>query len=231
MKRSLVVLVATLAVLLVGGASAQDERVNLLADPGFEKLFGLNSGFASPGAAWGYTQVESAGCVEWTWSGGTMGITNPSTGFYVKGVPEGHLVAYVWGGEVSQVVDVVLEANTRYELSVWAGYREQSGVNSFGGGLLQLWAGDTLLDEKALTVPERGYFALTDLTYDTTGFGISDLPAGNLKVVLVSHGIAGGVACTDFDNVKLLATPVPEPATMALLALGGLAMLRRRKAA
>jgi len=45
-----------------------------------------------------------------------------------------------------------------------------------------------------------------------------------LEIRLVSNGYL-----TAFDHLTLTATSVPEPATMALLALGGLAMLRRRK--
>jgi len=38
---------------------------------------------------------------------------------------------------------------------------------------------------------------------------------GNLGIELISNGIQ-----TDFDNVTLSATPVPEPGTLALLATG-----------
>jgi len=62
-------------------------------------------------------------------------------------------------------------------------------------------------------------------------YGYFDLPEGiiatAIKLTVVNPGTGG--QRNDILDVQLFGTPVPEPATMTLLALGGLAMLRRRK--
>jgi hypothetical protein len=56
-------------------------------------------------------------------------------------------------------------------------------------------------------------------------------PAGTQidEIYLLGNGNADKIAYV--DNVTVSGVPVPEPATMSLLALGGLAMLRRRRRA
>ncbi len=65
-------------------------------------------------------------------------------------------------------------------------------------------------------------FELKTVTFDSTGVD-AGLLGQNLQIRL--YITAGGEV--DFDNVIL----TPEPATMTLLALGGLGLIRRRRRA
>ena len=51
---------------------------------------------------------------------------------------------------------------------------------------------------------------------------------GNLSVQVRAVGLDGSDEYV-FDNIRVFGTAVPEPATMSLLAIGGLAVLRRRR--
>ena len=94
--------------------------------------------------------------------------------------------------------------------------------------LPQACASFIILDEATPSVPAYGVVA--ELTIDTTGFteGVWDLQLWG-----VMPG-PNGLHYTDFAGVPVdvmngLIIVVPEPATLVLLALGGLTMLRRRK--
>ena len=117
------------------------------------------------------------------------------------------------------MLDYSLVANTTYTLAVWSGWRRID--TAYGGGYVELWieGGESPLASVALLDGDQGVWLKNILEY-TTG----DVAAeGRLEIRLVSNG-----PLTAFDHLTLTATPVPEPATMSLLAFGGLAMLRWR---
>jgi hypothetical protein len=67
---------------------------------------------------------------------------------------------------------------------------------------------------------------LDGVTYVT---GVSGAEIGRQLIVRLGSGAAGGDSDIWFDNLQASATPVPEPATLAALALGLAALRRRRK--
>ena len=71
-------------------------------------------------------------------------------------------------------------------------------------------------------VTEGAFGDAPDLVF-TTG---AVAPAGNVVVLLGADGPAGR---SHFDNIRLDATAVPEPASALLGALAGLVLLRRRR--
>ena len=134
--------------------------------------------------------------------------------------------AYSNGGEIRQILTAVLLADTDYELSVDGGWMTGSGGGTFNKGYIELWASGVLLGREQMAKPPQGYWTPTVLSLTATDIaaavGVTYGTPLEIRLVSESNRIC-------FDNVKLTATgPIPEPATMSLLALGGLALLRRR---
>ncbi len=135
---------------------------------------------------------------------------------------------------IFQVLTDTLEANMTYTLTVDAGDRDglafqacelRMGTVSdplvsadFG---LNLLAATVVSNTTPVNGPGENDGWETWVTTFTTGDGVV---GDQLRVELVTTGTIQSY----FDNVRLEA--VPEPATMGLLALGGLALLRRRVA-
>ena len=149
----------------------------------------------------------------WTITGGVAGSWQPGPTAF-SSVPDGSMVAFSNGGSISQVLSSSLAANTLYTLSVGVGNRLDAVVNNLATTyIIQLFAGNTLLNSTTgsnTTIPLGTFF---DASFNYVS-GVT-LPAGDLSIVLNSVG-----AQTDFDNVRLVAAPVPEPGSLALLAAG-----------
>jgi hypothetical protein len=161
----------------------------------------------------------------WTTVGGLQGTWQPSSAYFTSPVPDGSLVAYSNGGTISQTLSASLAANTLYTLTVAVGNRLDAVVNNLATTyIIQLFAGNTLLNSitgSNTTIP-LGTFMDVSFNYLA---GVT-VPSGNLSIVLSSVGPQ-----SDFDNVRLTATPVPEPGSLTLLVAGlglALVMLRRR---
>ena len=123
-----------------------------------------------------------------------------------------------------------LQPNTTYSLTVYTGFNNAYSNGEFG--VLQLVNGtsDTgsVLNSMTYTPSTTWPYAFEDVTLSyTTGSTVS----GDLTLVLGVAAPAGGDQI-GFNNVRLTASPVPEPATMGLFTVGGLGLLllKRRKA-
>ena len=147
------------------------------------------------------------------------------------------------GGYIWQDTGVALQPNTTYTLSLAAGNRAgQSNVGnvttySILAGATNLGvatyatAADVVADNgltlatqtvNATTLAAEGTFADAPSLVFTTG---AVVPAENVVIFLG----ADGVGRSHFDNIRLDASPVPEPSTSLLGVLAGLALLRRRR--
>jgi hypothetical protein len=137
-------------------------------------------------------------------------------------VPDGNQVAYSNGGTIAQTLSAVLQPNTRYTLSADIGRRK--GL-AFPANSIRLIAGNTLVSSNSVT-PAAGTFQRVTVSYTSGDIG-DPLIGKPLQIYLSSWGDQ-----TNFDNVTLNASPIPEPsAILGLLGFGllGIASKLRQK--
>ncbi len=150
---------------------------------------------------------------------------------YTTGIPDGDIFAFAnGGGSLSQTLTTVLLPNTTYTLTVGVGYRKDlPGLGfSFPGYGIELWAGSTKLASDydaghggtGAATPASDQWKDAVITYTSP----SSVTADALEIRLIGYGIQ-----TNYDNVRLDGTLVPEPSTALLGGLGMLALLRRRR--
>jgi len=149
--------------------------------------------------------------------------------------PEGQNVVYTENSPVgtangvAQVLNETFAANMDYTLTVEVG---NSWAYYWSGYSVQLLAGGTVIAEDYNTLwPDYMLWDTSTVAY-TYDPGDSGLVGQPLEIRLLNLGIdmdqaAPSVVGVEFDAVSLDA--IPEPATLSVLALGGLALLRRRR--
>lgn len=173
----------------------------------FESMNALNLSAPTRGS-WNIGPITG-----WTLSG-EGGSWQPDTvaGRSYSSVPDGMTVAYSNGGTIYQDLSTSLLSNTTYTLSVDVGHRLDGLETNYS---LAIYAGGNLLIKSADTsngaIP-IGTFADETVTF-TSGANVT--PGQKLRIVLTSTGQQ-----TDFDNVQLTASAIPEPASLSLLAAG-----------
>lgn len=118
--------------------------------------------------------------------------------------------------------------NTTYNISVWA--YDDSSNDQLGNPRNTLWTGSNGGTSAVLSFTGSGDIDPTSLSDYTASFtGVTD-GAGTL--ILAGRGTAGGVTVAGQPNVFLNGfslEAVPEPSSAALLGVGGLALLLRRR--
>lgn len=164
-------------------------------------------------------------------SGTARGVIDRNvSGDYNTGVaptPDADGEQFAWsnGSHLYQVLDASLFPNTTYTLTV--DVTSRSDLPFPAGTEIRLGTGGTfgqnLLTPVSSSLPTAtpGEWAEWQLVFET-----GDAPAALgqlLRVELVSGGVQ-----PLFDNVRLTAVAIPEPASLAILALGGLTMASRR---
>jgi hypothetical protein len=126
---------------------------------------------------------------------------------------------------VSQLTGATIQANTRYTLTYLLGTR--NGTPPAAPGYLQGTSLQLTADVANNSAPANGNWAPETFVFDTSNPANIGLVGQALTV-----GFTGGAGTSIlFDNVTLDATLIPEPTTISLIALAGLAMLRRRRQA
>lgn len=166
--------------------------------------WGLHSGFANPG-----------------YNAGTMG---NNFGFYSAGTAE----------YVLQATGVTIAAGTNYSVNLGAVTGGGNDTGTVAYVLAYVNPGEDVSDgvdpgeftvfASATQVVGDPWVAGTGLTSTATGAAI-----GQELLVGLGSGAEGGDNDIWFDNFTADASPVPEPGSLALIGLGGLALLRRRR--
>ncbi len=225
-----------------GGATTQSSdwdaefQVQHTASAWTGKLTIANNGFdADAAAALSTANITSTTPTDWTWNNtGLRGMyrnVEPTIGLHSGGV--------VQGAQLSQTLTETLAANTKYLLSAYAHFGTSSASESTDWSI-GLYANGVLLGEldesfNTAQVPNnQGY--IDDLA--------PSVGSPNMSIE-IDPSLVGGVSVGDAleiriinnstgtwihpDEINVLTQVIPEPATMSLLALGGVAMLKRRK--
>jgi hypothetical protein len=177
-----------------------------------------NHSFESQVLADGINVVGIAG---WSSGGGVFNPLVGPTGSFSNPVPDGNNTAWLNGGSVSQVLNAFLLANSTYTLQVEVGDRRDS---TFPGYSVSLTAGGHVLATESALTPNDGFLtSVISFTTQATNPYLGQL----LGITLHSNGIQ-----TNFDNVRLDVSTVPEPASTAMMLAGlawlGMAARRRR---
>lgn len=124
--------------------------------------------------------------------------------YFSQSIPDGSQTLAINTGNVFQELSVSLQPNYKYTLNVFVGRRNNL---SFSGYDVELLAGNTTLASNNSITPNSGEFSL--ITVDYTTNDSNPLIGEKLGIKLSSSGFQ-----TNFDNVTLDATAVPEPLTI-----------------
>ena len=184
------------------------------------------------------------------------GYTGTKAGFFYWAGPNTTTHAYGTMTAAQTLAGVPAQFYRQYTLEVDIGYRDEDGVGEYPNTLpipesieLILLAGATELTAPVRVEPSPVYrnFVTYSVTYPTT----TSVPLGDLQIQIVgerlnvtgsnvpspastynpqNHNVLGE-AFLPFDNVRLTVEPVPEPATVSMLAAAGLLMCFRRRGA
>lgn len=192
---------------------------------------GITAGSAVPntGNAWYYLGGFTA-------SGSPVGVQDVSAnGFSAGANPDGTQDGYVnVGAWMGSGALTTVAANTTYTLTVaegnrGGGFAQTGGFTialaygpSVGTGLTNAANWGSSLHVAYANAPAVGTFGDFQTTFST---GASDSSIGQSLFVLLGSDVVAGNNPVDYDNVRLTAAAVPEPATISLAVLGGLAAL------
>ena len=185
--------------------------------------------------SWGYFKTTGSSFqdfgIENPYVANYTGATGSGTPLGADGINDCYLNQGITGGVVNIFQDIaILLPNTTYTLTVAIGQRFDRVNGSATIGLIDTtsgnanpWATGTLLSSITGVSSVNGRFQDFTTTFTTGSSVTGDLYVG-------AQYVGDGKIQASVDNFRLDASPVPEPGTMALAALGGMSLLfwRRR---
>jgi hypothetical protein len=209
------------ASVLVCVAFTSNARANLLANPSFENPQITANGEAA-GAGTGWNTYNAV-------------FTENTTGRGNLAAEDGDQLIKTFGGGSGVYQDFAVTAGEAYNASAFAEFSASDpptpGTSSVGQLLVIFFnSGNSIIRTDALNIVDSLPTSPPDDVW-VPGSLSNTVPAGavDLRYQLNTSNQAGGSVF--YDNTSLTVTPVPEPATMSLLAMSAGALLfRRRKA-
>jgi len=163
----------------------------------------VNGGFET-GDFSGWTVSPSA-------MGGTYAVDNTGT-YSHSGTCAAALGPYGADGFLSQSIPTT--AGQQYQLTYWLANIPDAGGSVWNNDFEVSWGGAEIM---ASAILNAGPFSYTKYSFVVTG------AAGSTPL---SFGLRQDAKFFALDDVSVV---LPEPATLSLLALGGLAMIRKRR--
>jgi len=173
-----------------------------------------NGGFEDPGTVPTWTPLGTNSLAHWVMSGDGFAYRSPES-------IEGSYSLYFIRGTIGETIVGVAEPGTTYTLTVDA----RNSSNDYGLAMTAV-------------VPQTGFSATQTLAVPTTWSTLTfswttpaDVPSGSDLRLSFFVWDANDPNYSDtvvLDNVQLSAVAVPEPITLALLAMGGIGAIRRR---
>jgi hypothetical protein len=221
--RTTLALTAAMGSLILGAAPANAASIALingnLETPGTN--FPVLNANNNPAHGWYHTAE--------TWAVTTTGPSSPQEAG--GGAMHGLIHGQASGGAIRQVTPTVMVEGTTYTAMMDIYHRD---FTSSGSGTFSLISGTssgsggtiTILNTTTgITAPVTQGQWLLDVTVQYTATAAD---AGNFIGIAIDN-VSGASNWIEFDNVRLDAAPIPEPASLGLLALGGLGLLTRRR--
>jgi hypothetical protein len=157
----------------------------------------------------------------------TSGVAHETNGDFTT--PFGDQVLKAWQGQqtgAQKNLGINLEADMEYVLTFNVAKRDNQTNGDYRA---ELWAGATLLDTVEGLVTTNDMSEAVSHSFDTSAGTLGE-PL-QLRMIDPSDGqlVNNWRAGPYFDNVRMTMELIPEPASMALLGLGGLMIASRRR--
>ena len=180
-----------------------------------------------------HTNGVITGWTSFACSNECAGVFNPeigNPGFPSGTVPDGSNALYMIQ-RVAQTLTATLQGNTTYTLTLFVGNpNDRPDDQNFGFTLTTVGGGNVLSFNAPLAIlsgSNGGFVERSATLFVPTGY--VDI-GKTLQINLYGPDSSGpGLQYVAFDNVRLDAAPVPEPASLALFFVGVIALTLRRK--